>query len=441
MGSDTRLNSRDELKVNIEAMARCGGSCRGCVFTAEERAQGVLWSEADFARALPFVSAFVAGHAARADFTEIAINFGQGDHLLVPADRVDGVVRWVKEAGGGLALGYVTASAIGRRERVAAAIDAWRGAADRHGQAILVDMVFDPAKTAVERFHETYAANIAHLRAAFGDVDLNVNVGPDTVAAASPAVLHAFVRENGFSRLTLNLTPVPASAPHFAGAWDAVVDWINGVLRLWDPDHGYDLNTCPTIAPLIQGADAALADAGPALVIEAVREKAAREIFIDPDGLVSHTQAGFGDVAFGRRIGHQPTLTLDCPPGEALAAVEASADRFARRLVASFSASRACQGCRYLPVCPRAGVGGVRQVMARHLAGRADGCPAGVLPLLDGIRGYMATGADMRSDIYTRRNVFVPHGFDASLVRHAVPVRGFEGGISFDAVRGAKGAT
>jgi hypothetical protein len=276
---------RRELKINLETLTRCGGSCGGCMLDPEERARGELWPRESFERLSPFVSALIEDVSSREDLAEASINMGPADHLLVPTDRPDEVLGWMRSVGGGRVVGFMTVSAVGRPDRIRPAADAWRAAMDRRGQPMCVDMVFDPAKTRIERFHESYAGNIGHVRDAFGAIDLNLNVGPETPSAVSPEELHAFVRENGFANLTLNVVPNRLTARAFAESWDEMSEWLGATLDAWRPDDSHGHNAVVAVAPYLESeAESPVGEEGLDRLSSAISEKASMEVLFDGSG-------------------------------------------------------------------------------------------------------------------------------------------------------------
>ena len=417
----TWMRGRREMKINVETIAKCGGSCGGCMLTQEERTGGTLLPQAGFAGHLPFVQAMVSSVGRDGDYTEVSINLGPADHLLAPPERADEVVRWLKEAGGGRVAGFITASAVGKTERLKRAVDAWRAAVDRHRQAVCVDMVFDPSKTRLSQFHEQYAENISYIRAAFGAVDLNINVGPDTIEAVSPEALHAFMRENGFGNLTLNLIPTPQTAERFAESWDAVTGWMVETMRAWCPDDRHGFNSCTAIAPYLEAADELLAqeDFVPRLTAM-IAEKASTELLLGPDGSICFSQAGFGDTPFAARFGFAPAASTAGDPSDVRRRIRAAAERFAARTVGAFLSTRACAACPHMAVCPRTGLGVARRVMGGKLSPDASGCPLRIRPALDAMKEFMAVPRDMTTYDVSTSSIYVPAGFDTSLLPHAV---------------------
>lgn len=412
----TRIGTnRNEIKVGIESMVRCGGACGGCILSATERVRGDIWSQERFDRAGEFIKAFLSGHVnSGTSFHEVSVTFGQGDHFLLGENDADRIVDWTSRLYPGKVVGFITASAIGKRERVQRSVDAWAAAMHRHGQAFNVDMVFDPAKVAIGSFSRVYADNISYIKQAFGDFDLNINVGPDTPRAVSPKGLRKFVTDNGFSRLTLNLVPLPSMASQFFDRWGQITDWLNGCLEEWDPELGYSINFCPTIAPLIEGADDRFSDDGMARVISVVEQRLTREIYIDSEGRISHTQAGFGDVPLSHRFGFDPVIDIDTHPSDAASAVATSAGRFSTRIASIFASKPACRECHFRDVCPQIGAA----ALAKSMKGLFDplACPTGIKLLLDRVETFMNAGRDLANASYSDLRVHVPHDFDTDLL-------------------------
>lgn len=422
--------ARNELKINIENMVRCGGSCGGCILSSHERVHGAVWPQETFDRATDFVKAFIDSHVATGtDFHEISVAFGQGDHFLLEREDADRIVRWTAELFPGRVVGFITASAIGKRERVQRSVDAWAESMHRYGQALNVDMVLDPAKASIENFSPVYADNITYIKKTFGDFDLNINVGPDTPRTVSPESLRAFVMANEFSRLTLNLVPLPGMADKFFADWQGVSDWLIGCLQVWRPEDGYDINFCPTIAPLIEGVDQSLLDGGMQASMAFVEERLIREIYIDGEGLVSHTQAGFGDVPLSRRFGFKPTMSIDLEPEKVASAVKSSARRFSTQIAAMFASKANCRDCRFLNVCPKIGAVAIGKSMEGRF--RNGTCPTGLKPMLESIETFMADGSDLATTCYVDPRVHVPHDFDTDLLPNSKRVKPHVGQVDF----------
>lgn len=380
----TNLDFTDNVKVNLELMTRCGGSCGGCMLDPEERIGGANWDKDRLRRLTPFVQGFIDGHVAAFNPLEIAINCGQGDHLLAEPEDLRDLVGWIAEAGLGRSIGFITASAVGKRDRVFKAVDAIRDASLAASQPIWIDLVFDPAKTLLGGFRETYRANIDHIRTSFGDVDFNINVGPDTVAHVRPRDLHDFLRESGIMRFTMNLTPTTRSMPGFRLSWEAIMDWAAEVMDLWDPADGTEINLGQvTSIAMLQAAG--LEDEGSDTMATLVSLSARRSVYIDRSDWIWHTQAGFGDVAFSHRIDWRPTTRIPATREEAFAAVEDSARRFTARILSGFMRSPTCVSCPFLTLCPRIGAAALQAANGGAISER---CPSGLRPLLETFAGY-----------------------------------------------------
>lgn len=402
----------------------------------EERAGGELWDQAVFGRVQDFASALIEERAGKEDLVEASINLGPADHMLVPLDRPDAVVKWIRDTGKGRAVGFITVSAVGKSERVRASVDAWRAAVDKYAQPVSIDMVFDPVKTGLAKFQDVYAGNIAYIRNAFGAVDLNINVGADTIGAVDPEALHAFMRENGLANLTLNLVPTPWTAKAFAERWDEVLEWLQGTIFAWRPDdlHGY--NPCVALAPYVE-TEGSYRDSGDPLakMAEAIADKASMEVLLDAKGGFCFSQAGFGDTPFSTRFGFQPSGRTDGDPQDAPRIVDAAAKRFAAAAVAAFAKDRSCSACPHLAVCVRSGFGVARKVMGPYLKPSQDGCPLRIRTTLEAMARYMEQDRDMSAYDEASGGIFVPHGFSKDIVPHAVPTKDGGGSISFSAVR------
>ena len=406
----TDLSYRDSVKVNLETLTRCGGSCMGCLLEESERRDGRLWSQDRFACLSPFISGFIEHHLAIFDPVEVSINCGQGDHLLVEPHDLANLVRWMSSVGAGRAIGFLTASAVGKHDRVRRAVDSIRETSLQIGQPVMLDLVFDPAKTRVSKFSDTYALNLEYIREAFGGVDLAINIGPDTVESLPPKALHAFLVDADVRRFTVNLTPTHLSRARFAGRFAAIFDWARDLLALWSINKGYEINLAQVAGTALlfsKGADAA----DPLLAHQILRQSAARSIYIDDTNMIWHSQEGFGDIAFSRRLGWQAHASIPQDKQSAGAVVERSADRFALEVSRAFLASAPCRACRHNQTCPR--LGGAQ--LMRVGAGEGSDCPTGLRPILD----HVADRVDLAELATLKTHTHLPAGFADGAVPHA----------------------
>lgn len=404
------LSYSDSVKVNLETLTRCGGSCMGCLLEETERRDGRLWPKARFDQLTPFVSGFIEHHLAQFDPIEVSINCGQGDHLLVDPEELRHLISWMSSVGAGRLIGFLTASAVGKHDRVRRAVDTIRETSLRIGQPIMLDLVFDPAKTQVAKFSDTYARNLEYIRVAFGGVDFAINIGPDTVDTLSPTALHGFLVSAGVRRFTVNLTPTLLSRSRFAGKFTAIFDWATELLALWSSDKGYEINLAQvagTALLMSKGVEAA----DPLHAHQMLRLSASRSVYIDDTDMIWHSQEGFGDIAFSRRLGWQAREIIPQNPASAGPAVERSADRFALDVSRAFLTSRVCQQCRHNQTCPR--LGGAQLI--RVGAGEGSDCPTGLRPVLD----HIANRPDLTDLATLKAYTHLPAGFDDGSTPHA----------------------
>ncbi len=406
---------RENLKINLETMTRCGGSCMGCVLGEGERRDASPWLPAWLAQIEPFVASYIAGHHSRWTPLETSINCGQGDHLLLDPSDLRQIVRFMHRAGAGRAIGFMTASAVGKTTHVAAAVDAIRDESLRLSQPVWIDLVVDPVKTRIDHFASTYADNIGLIRNAFGEVDLNINIGPDTIAVVSPEDVNAFIADNAIMRFSLNLTPTPASATAFKAAWPAIIAWIQHFLAIFEPGKDCEFNIGQELAvSIVQhvGGGAEWPETA-----RHVERAAQRSIHLDRTGFIGHTQAGFGDIAFSHRVGWRPSHLLPTNGEDAYDLVGDSARRFAASVMRMFQTHQTCMGCEYARICPRVGVGAIRSAVPDQ-----DGCPSGLRDLIGSVAGR---GEDLKDMMCAKDFSYVPRGF-ADTVRanaRAISVR------------------
>ena len=93
-----RTWSKKELKFNIEAATRCGGSCDGCVLTEQQRRRS---NPRINRRAMDTLGHILRKYAERycqeyGTINEIAVNLGQGDFFLYPDDDAVFIMEWLQ---------------------------------------------------------------------------------------------------------------------------------------------------------------------------------------------------------------------------------------------------------------------------------------------------------------------------------------------------------
>ena len=410
------MRDRTELQFVLETTTRCGGSCQGCFLSSSERTGGGLWPDETFERVGRFIGGYIDAHLEVDDPKEISINLGQGDHLLAGPERLSNIIRWIHTAGRGRAVGFMTASAIGRTARVMAAVDAVRRTSLEIGQPVIFDLVLDPAKTSLPKFKDTYSANINYIRQAFGGVDLHINVGPDTLAAVTPHGLLSFLAESRIRRFSLNLTPTRRTAELFHAAWGRITDWICEFLERWDPACGVEINVGQVLSAALEGADE-LRDEGLPALAGIVTNAAGRTVYLNGDGMIYHLQAGVGDIACCDRVGLHSAVPMPADDSMARSAAMKSAGLLAHRAVAFTKTNRACRSCDFATVCPRIGAVAIGMAMEGRMSG---GCPSGLYPVLETIRKGVRAG--LKSKFAAKTSVtHLPTGFALGFLPNGVP--------------------
>lgn len=421
------MKDRTDVKFILETTTRCGGSCQGCFLSASERTSGSLWTKEQFDKVGPFIHGYLEEHLKTSDPKEISINLGQGDHLIAGPEKLTEVVYWIHEVGHGRSIGFMTASVIGKHERVARAVDAVRETALQIGQPIFFDLVIDPKKMALANFQETYARNISYVRQAFGDVDLHINVGPDTVSSMTPEMLIDFLTSSSFRRFTLNLTPTPASAAIFAMSWEIIVSWICRFLELWTAETNIEMNVGQVLSAVIEGAED-LRGAGLSELSGVVKHEAARTIFLTSDGWIQHAQAGVGDIPCSERVNVRPSRAIPEDPAQARLEAERSAEAFSRRAIRPFRTRAACIECEFSAVCPRIGALAISNALNATMPGD---CPSGLKPILKTIRSGGGKG-DMSRYQCCRDWTHIPTGFERDAIPNGIPVTPGRSAIVFN---------
>lgn len=358
------IGSRFEIKVNLESMTRCPGSCQGCFISADERKNGKFWGADKFSDAQKFVARFVDIHRAdldSADEFEVAINLVQGDHLDVSDDAILPAASFIESVYEGRATAFITASAVSSEKRLAHTARQWVSAMKGKSLVFFADLVFDPVMSNKANFGARYHRNIQVLRDTIGEVDLNINVGPDTLSAISPEQLHNFVCTHQFGILTLNFAPTVFSQNSFIDQSPKIISWIKKLIHTWSPPGTtetpqYLLNTFATLfRPIV--AHRYNKTKGIHIddhwLIESISNHLSRMIYIDNHGDVSFIQSGIGDLPIGKRIGRRTIGNMrDLAEDQNLESkIKDGARALAVNIVTSMNHSLICKTCSHRFVC------------------------------------------------------------------------------------------
>ncbi len=399
--STAPLGQRFEIKVNLEAMTRCPGSCQGCFMQPEERKYGTFWGEEQFADAQKFVARFVDFHREKLDTAsefEVAVNLGQGDHMDVSSNAMAPATAFIESVYEGRSVAFITASAVSAGYRLASSAHRWKGSLKGKGQAFFADVVFDPMLSNKASFHEKYHGNIQVLREVFGEVDLNINLGPDTIQAISPEELHALVCANDFRILTLNFAPTSFSPPSFIERAPEILEWVKAMFKVWLPAGSrerpkYLLNTFATLVrPILvfRHNKAVGVEVDEKWVVDSLAAELPKMLYVDHDGNVSFVQAGIGDLPVGSRTGWRTIGNIrDLAEDPNLETrIKAGARVLAASIVSSLSASDVCGACPQRFVCAMTGGTHLTKLIGDKSREQSGLCPSGLRELYDLVDQY-----------------------------------------------------
>lgn len=396
-GEDHFLRASIELKFNVEGVTLCGGHCAGCMLDAPERQNATTLDDRFLGALAASIRALRdAERAARPDHRlETIVNFGQGDHMLLPHAELVRRLDWVATLRDGdrPVTCFMTVSGIGKPAAFAERVQALHAASLQRGQLLNLDVVLDPVLArATEGARAMLEANVASVLRVFGGCDLHVNVGPDTIDAMTPQELLAFCNGNGITSLTVNLVPTRASAFRFAGRWPEITAWMQVLCERWMADAAtLNFNGAISVLRALQASDPAVH--GPE-VAEGLRQRSVREFYITPDGTAYLAQTGLGDVALTPRSGFRAIGSVHEPERLARTA-RAGFGLAAQRSGLGAAVHASCGGCRHREACQNSGMRNALAVLRE--AGVGDGvaegeCPIGADAVFDVIARAYAAG-------------------------------------------------
>ncbi len=390
---------KKEIKVAIESVTHCGGSCMGCVLSDIERR--VVDNQFDLRKITRFVKGYLSDFSKEVRPDEIQIAMGQADHFLLQDGKEDEIVKWIAQLlPGAPVVASITVAAIGKPTRISRKVGLWREAVDKYSQPVNIDLVFDPAKVEVDKFFENYQENFKIIKDAFGDVDLNINIGPDTLKSLYPEKLIDLVKDNGYRRLTLNLTPTADKQTMFRDSAPDIAKFLCDIGIKWDFENGFNLNFIPSIAIYME--DELKGTEDPNNVLRRLENRLCHEIYITNDYKVTNVQSGFGDIALSHRHGFNNVWSID-EIESPLEAVKSISKRNMLAISSKMLRRGACSQCRHIHTCLQTG----GAIIAKNIEA-TESCPTGLLPVMDDIEKIVAFNKDMSSPSYHNKKIDVP---------------------------------
>lgn len=368
---------KQELKIAIEDMTRCAGSCQGCVLTDNERKSVNRWDDEGWRQLGSFLRAWF-NHAEQnlidGQLDELAVNFGQGDHFLLTPEDADRMIKWTAETFDGKASAFITASGVTGHERLKSAAKSFHEASVRYNQSLMIDVILDPVSLGNRKFSRIYQDNLDFIRETFGGMDLNINISPEVVRAITPSTLDSFLKENGFSIVTINMVPTMENSLSFSQEWSHMIHWLDEFINLY-PDGA--------IRPYVNNYMATLAnhtkrihDTEP--MVDSVFNNALRSIYVASDHRVFFSQAGVGDIPMSERTSGLRSI-CSIEDGFDHDLIEKKAKLFSAKVVHPFM-SKSCYNCEFNRVCTLNGAYALRNTIS--YTNRNDSCPVGMKGLI-----------------------------------------------------------
>lgn len=393
-----------EIKVAIESVTHCGGSCLGCVLSEHERR--VVDSTFDLNRVTSFVQKYLHSFSAEVDPHEIQIAMGQADHFLLKDGKEDEIVAWVSQLlPGRRIVASITVSAIGKPFRIARKVELWKNAIEKYRQPVNIDLVFDPVKMRNDKFYDSYQENFSIIKKVFGDVDLNINIGPDTVSAITPRELIGMARSNSYRRLTINVTPTKESSSLFASNFHSINNFLIELADQWEFSDRFNLNYIPSIAIFIE--EQMKSNLEWSGVVSRLQRRLLHEVYITNDYRATNVQSGFGDIALSARHGFGGGILIDGDI-DSLSALRSISNRNGLHLASKIIRDPRCAECSFATVCLQTG----GAVIAANVDSE-QGCPSGLTPVYKKIADIVAKNQDAESASYHNKKVDVPSFFIA----------------------------
>lgn len=408
-----RIRVKNELKIGIETVTKCGGNCDGCILTKEERqsSDNFFMSRDKLEILSEKVSEYIKDYENNFGcIDELAVNFGQGDHFLLNEEDISFYVSWMHRTFLGKGNCFITASAISSRDNVIKKADLFHEKAIESKQMLLMDIVYSPLKASIKNFSESYSDNLTYIRNKFGGADFVVNMGIDILDNVTPLELSEFVLKNKLSISTIVLPP----NVYFGEDKGSYIDWLVDYYNIWienlnSKNFQYEINYGPVLGRSIEyymNSNSEQQD-GFSLLF--------KELYIDFDLNVYFAQTGIGDFGLSKRFGFEPIFNLQ-DSGKMFDNIKKSIARHKINILKGF-VSKKCLECEFIEVCKHSMLGYSK---GNKMIGNE--CFLSVFPLLNTIKENVLLNKDIKSTCYQDKKPLIQSGLKKVEVDNAISI-------------------
>ena len=416
-----RFSEKIELKIGIESMVGCGGSCNGCALTSPER-MSVASSFFDDELSLNALGTKLTKFSEQFpdyfesnSIDEIALNFGQGDHFLLKEQQIKNLVGWAHSTFEGRAAAFITGSCVMSHKKFKLAVDTFYNEAKALNQPLGIDIVFSPDKKGIVNFAETYRNNIEYVRRLFGHIDIVINMGIDVVRSMTPKDFCLFMATNDFRVSAIQLVPTIDSKHHFDQHWEEIIGWMKELHSIWleswekgDP-YKFDLNYATVFGRYFDiSRDLDIEFNG--FVNRYVENRLGREIYIGNDLNVYYGQTGAGDFGLSSRFGFEPIGNIN-DDKSLLEMFASSKPAYSRMFMKHFAFNPKCSGCEFNKLCLQGGVSIYKNLkLEQDDLGK---CPFGLFDMLSLTRDAAINNTEIDNKSYHFVPVYLQNGIES----------------------------
>lgn len=331
-----------EIKIAIEDVTQCPGRCDGCLLSARERSGQESSVSFEWTKLAEFVLGF---HELRGASKKLILNFGQGDHSALSVSELLKRAKLLNDLGRDNYEAFFTIAAAVKGDRFRSSVSRMGDIMSKYVDRIGIDLVFDPTYYDSGSFWESYSKNIEHVYSVFGRVDLNVNIGPDTVKSCTAIEFDDFVSGNSFANATINYVPTKHTGYLLASSANEIFDWMRDLLEVRKTRRSaYGL----TFNNAMRSSAVDFYGLNPTNASKAIISSFCDQLYVDGAGDVYFTQSLIGDYPLSDRMGFDSIGNIS---GFDFSGLESSARGVFRGLYRSALMRPSCAGCPWMTNC------------------------------------------------------------------------------------------
>lgn len=326
------------LQILVETMTRCGGNCSGCALSSLERMSS-SFDIVNFKLKTQQVRKILNEHNPQ-EVESATIFLGQGDHFLIEEEIIDEfmfhVSQMIPEAMKRKVVVFITASAIGKHEKIVKKMDLFYEYSLKYDLPFFIQVVFDPKKMKItQKFQDIYIKNILYFKEKCGMTEVTVNIGEDILKHLTPQEFHDWVLRYKFKHIEMNWVINQFTYGMWKNIYSEMMQWLMDWLDIYLKEPVYEINFIPFMGRHLLNKDKPLLK-----IMSEIETDLNHNTYIDSNGTVFRGQMGLisNITPLSERLeGNDKPIT-------------------ANQIVSKFLKRDSCSDCEYITTCALSGI-------------------------------------------------------------------------------------